>query len=202
MAPPGEDVVGVGADLAPSTVLSAYANGLFPMDLVDGRLGWWSPDPRGVLDPAGVRVPRSLRRSMRTFDHTVDVAFGDVIRACRDARPGEVWITDAFIEAYEELHRLGWAHSVETWAGGRLVGGLYGLELGGLFAGESMFHRETDASKAATAHLASLLVRAGGERLVDTQWRTDHLATLGVVAVPRADYLDRLPQLLRTPPAL
>jgi leucyl/phenylalanyl-tRNA--protein transferase len=201
-APAGEDVVGVGADLEPSTILAAYAHGMFPMEVADGRLGWWSPDPRGVLDPGQVHVSRSLRRSLRVFTVTVDAAFGRVIRACRDARPGEVWITDAFVDAYEHLHELGWAHSVEVWQDGSLAGGLYGLELGGLFAAESKFHRVTDASKAAVVALAGMLAAAGPDRLIDVQWRTDHLATLGVVAVPRADYLARLPGLLGMRPAL
>lgn len=183
-------------------MLAAYARGMFPMDLPDGRLGWWSPDPRGVLDPTNVHVSRSLRRSLRAFDWTVDEAFGDVIRACRDARPGEVWITDEFVVAYERLHELGWAHSVEVWQGGRLAGGLYGLELGGLFAAESKFHRVTDASKAAVVGLARLLAAAGGGRLVDVQWQTDHLASLGVGAIPRAEYLAQLPRLLALPPCL
>lgn len=202
LAPAGEDVVGVGADLEPSTVLAAYVRGMFPMDVADGRLGWWSPDPRGILDPAAVRVTRSLRKSMRHFDFTVDVAFGAVITACRDARPDSVWLTDAFMAAYGRLHEMGWAHSVEVWQGERLVGGLYGVELGGLFSGESMFHLVTDASKAATVVLADRLRDAGGERLVDVQWCTDHMASLGVVEVPRQDYLARLPTLLATPACL
>jgi leucyl/phenylalanyl-tRNA--protein transferase len=202
LAPDGEDLVGLGADLEPSTVVAAYATGLFPMDVADGRLGWWSPDPRGVLDPDDVHVSRSLRRSLRTFTYSVDQAFGAVVRACRDARPREVWITDDFVDAYERLHELGWAHSVEVWRADELVGGLYGLELGGLFAAESKFHHVTDASKAAVVALARTLSAAGGDRLVDVQWCTDHLARLGVVAIPRTQYLGRLSQVLHTPPCL
>jgi leucyl/phenylalanyl-tRNA--protein transferase len=172
------------------------------MDVADGRLGWWSPDPRGVLDPDDVHVSRSLRRSLRTFTYSVDQAFGAVVRACRDARPREVWITDDFVDAYERLHELGWAHSVEVWRADELVGGLYGLELGGLFAAESKFHHVTDASKAAVVALARTLSAAGGDRLVDVQWCTDHLARLGVVAIPRTQYLGRLSQVLETPPCL
>lgn len=200
--PPGEDVVAVGADLAPGTILAAYRRGMFPMAVDSGRLGWWSPDPRGVLAPTRLRVPDSLRRSMRRFTFTVDVAFGEVVAACRAARPESEWITEEFVAAYQHLHELGWAHSVEAWRGPDLVGGVYGVELGGLFCGESMFHRERDASKAANAHLCAVLVAAGGDRLVDVQWCTDHLASLGAVEVPRADYLARLPALLAVPPAL
>lgn len=200
--PPGEDVVAIGADLEPATILAAYARGMFPMGVGDGRLGWWSPDPRGVLIPSRARVPASLRRSMRTFDYTVDRAFGEVVRACRDARPGEVWITDEVMAGYERLHALGWAHSVEVWRDERLVGGLYGVELGGLWAGESMFHHVRDASKAANAHLCDVLVGAGGLRLVDVQWCTDHLASLGAQAIPRSEYLAILPELLATDPCL
>jgi len=165
-------------------------------------VGWWSPDPRGVLDPDDVHVSRSLRRSLRNFTYSVDQAFGAVVRACRDARPREVWITDDFVDAYERLHELGWAHSVEVWRADELVGGLYGLELGGLFAAESKFHHVTDASKAAVVALARTLSAAGGDRLVDVQWCTDHLARLGVVAIPRTQYLGRLSQVLHTPPCL
>ncbi len=199
---PGADVIAIGADLAPATLLAAYSRGLFPMDLPDGRLAWWSPDPRGVLEPDQVHVARSLRRSMRAFTFSVDEAFGEVIAACRDARPAEVWITADFVAAYERLHELGWAHSIETWCDGTLVGGLYGIEIGGLFAAESKFHHRTDASKAAVVTLAGLLAAAGGDRLIDVQWRTDHLATLGVVDLTRERYLRRLPAILAQAPAL
>jgi len=181
-------------------MLAAYARGMFPMDLADGRLAWWSPDPRGVLVPGDVHVSRSLRRSMSAFEFTVDEDFGAVIRACRDARPNEVWITADFVDAYERLHEMGWAHSIEVRSAGRLVGGLYGVEVGGLFAAESKFHRVSDASKAAVVHLASALAAAGDDRLVDVQWRTGHLASLGVTAIARREYLDRLPGLTAVPP--
>jgi leucyl/phenylalanyl-tRNA--protein transferase len=201
---PGDDLVGVGADLEPGTVLEAYRRGLFPMGVgAGGRspLGWWSPDPRGVLPLDGVRVARSLRRVLPRFEVRVDTAFTEVVAACADpSRPGR-WITPAIAAAYLRLHELGWAHSVECWQHGELVGGLYGLAVGGLFAGESMFHRERDASKVALVALTDLL-RGGGapqQRLLDVQWRTDHLATLGVVEVPRAEYLRRLEVALELP---
>ncbi len=196
-AAPGEDLVGVGADLEPGTVLRAYRRGLFPMGVgAGGRnpLGWWSPDPRGVLPLDGLKVSRSLRRSLPRFDVRVDTAFAEVVRGCADPPRDGRWITPAVVSAYQRLHDLGWAHSVECWRDGELVGGLYGLAVGGLFAGESMFHRATDASKAAVVALVGLL-REGGDadrRLLDVQWRTDHLATLGVVEVPRREYLRRL----------
>jgi len=202
LAPAGEDVVAVGADLEPSTVLAAYRRGLFPMHLGSGELAWWSPNPRGVLPLDGLRVSRSLRQSMRRFTYTVDTRFEQVMRECADARRESGWITEEFVATYTRLHELGWAHSVEVWRDDALVGGLYGIEVGGLFAGESMFHRATDASKAALAVLVERLGAAGGERLLDVQWRTDHLATLGVVEIPRPQYLRRLRAALDRPPAL
>jgi len=200
LAEPGLDVVAVGADLGPATVLSAYRIGLFPMHLDDGDLAWWSPDPRGVLPLEGLRVPRSLRRSVRGFDVSVDTCFTRVMRECGDSRRDRGWITDEFVDTYTELHRLGWAHSVEVWnrAGG-LVGGLYGIEVGGLFAGESMFHLERDASKVALVHLVGILRAAGGDRLLDVQWRTDHLGSLGAIEIPRSQYLDLLGRALELP---
>lgn len=203
LAGPGEDLVAVGADLRPGTLLAAYRAGLFPMGLGRsgaGPLGWWSPDPRGVLPLGALRVSRSLRRSAGRFTVRVDTAFDEVVWACADpSRPGR-WITREVVAAYAELHRLGWAHSVESWRDGELVGGLYGLAIGGLFAGESMFHRETDASKVALVGLIEIL-RADGDsrRLLDVQWRTDHLASLGVVDVPRREYLSRLRTALLCP---
>lgn len=200
---PGYDVIAVGADLDPSTVLAAYRQGLFPMHLETGELAWWSPDPRGVLPLGALRVTRSLAASARRFDITIDRAFTDVMRACADARRDHGWITEEFVETYSALHRMGWAHSVEAWtADGDLAGGLYGIEVGGLFAGESMFHRSRDASKVALMGLVAALQSGGGERLLDVQWRTDHLASLGVVEIPRRDYLRRLPAALALPPCL
>lgn len=207
----GEDLVAVGADLAPGTLLAAYRAGLFPMGVGPGGrppIGWWSPDPRGVLPLGGLHVSRSLRASLRRYRVSVDAAFDAVLAGCADpARPG-AWITPAVAEAYRRLHRLGWAHSVETWApDGTLAGGLYGVAIGGLFAGESMFRARTadprvsrDASKVALVALVDLLRRAEpGPRLLDVQWRTSHLASLGVVDIPRAEYRSRLRAALDSP---
>jgi len=198
-----EDLIAVGGDLEPGTILAAYRSGLFPMGV--GRfgrspIGWWSPDPRGVLLPGGLRVSRSLRSARRRFEIRVDTAFAEVVQECADpSRPGR-WITPRIAQAYGRLHQLGWAHSVECWRDGRLVGGLYGLAIGGLFAGESMFHRETDASKVALVALVELLGPAqDASWLLDVQWRTDHLASLGVLAISRDEYLDRLAAALARP---
>lgn len=185
------EVAGVGADLEPGTLLSAYRTGVFPMRLsAHGPLGWWAPDPRGILPLETWHAGRTLRRARRRFTVTVDRDFTGVVRACAEVpRPGG-WIDDEFVAGYRRLHELGWAHSVEVWStDGRtdLVGGLYGVAIGGLFAGESMFHRATDASKVALAHLVEAL-RVGGGVLLDVQWCTDHLASLGAVTVPRAEY--------------
>jgi leucyl/phenylalanyl-tRNA--protein transferase len=192
---PGEDLVAVGADLQPGTILAAYRAGLFPMP-VDvrrrrTRIAWFSPDPRGVIPLDGLHVSRSLRRSRRRFDVTVDTAFTDVVVACADPhRPGR-WINRAIIDAYTDLFHLGWGHSVEVWSEGVLVGGLYGLWIERFFAGEAMFHTATDASKVALVTLVEWLVDEGAE-LLDVQWVTDHLAGLGAVAVPRSEYLTAL----------
>jgi leucyl/phenylalanyl-tRNA--protein transferase len=193
-------IVGIGADLEPGTVLAAYRHGLFPMPLRRPRsLAWWSPDPRGVLPLDGLKVSRSLRRSCARYEVRVDTAFDDVIAACADPRRPHGWIDGQITEAYRRLHRLGWAHSVETWTpDGELVGGLYGIAVGGLFAGESMFHRATDASKVALVELVHRLVD-GGAALLDVQWTTEHLVSLGAVDIPRPLYLDRLAEALARP---
>jgi leucyl/phenylalanyl-tRNA---protein transferase len=202
---PDDDLVALGADLEPGTLLAAYRRGLFPMPIgLPGQsgesLGWFCPVERGVLPLDGLRVSRSLRRSARDLEIRVDSAFDDVIAACADPRRPSGWITGEVRAAYTRLHRLGWAHSVETWRDGELVGGLYGVAIGGLFAGESMFHRTTDASKVALLALVDLLRdEHAGTRLLDVQWRTDHLARLGVVEVARGDYLARLATALATP---
>ncbi|MFM7617641.1 MAG: leucyl/phenylalanyl-tRNA--protein transferase [Actinomycetes bacterium] len=185
------DVVGTGADLAPGTLLSAYRTGLFPMPVGRRRLAWFSPDPRGVLPLDRVHVSRSLRRSRRRFEVTVDRAFHEVVLGCATGREDGDWITAPIVEAYTRLHELGWAHSVEVWDEGDLVGGLYGVSVGGLFAGESMFHRVNDASKVALVEAAAR-VSAGGGVLFDVQWATPHLMSMGVVEIPRAEYLERL----------
>ena len=186
-------VVGIGADLEPGTVLAAYRSGLFPMPVSgNGATAWWSPDPRGVLPLDGLRVTRSLRQSCRRFEVRVDTAFAEVMEGCRDPRRDGGWISNDIIRAYRRLHELGWAHSVEAWTpDGQLAGGLYGVSIGGFFAGESMFHRVTDASKVALVALVERL-RAAGAELLDVQWNTEHLATLGAIDLPRDDYLKRL----------
>ena len=184
-------LVAYGADLQPATLLNAYRAGLFPMPVSRRRLGWFSPTPRGVLPMNGLHVSRSLRRSARRFDIRVDTAFEATMRECGDERRPHGWIDQPFIDAYTELHRLGWAHSFEVWLNDELVGGLYGVRIDGFFAGESMFHLETDASKVALMRLMEML-RADGVVLVDTQWCTPHLASLGCIEVPRRDYLGLL----------
>jgi leucyl/phenylalanyl-tRNA--protein transferase len=192
-----DDVIAVGGDLAPGTVLQAYRRGMFPMHLPDGVLAWWSPWRRGVLPLDGLKTTRSLRRSVRRFEVSHDVAFDLVVEACADPRRPHGWITDEIKATYGELHRLGWSHSIEVWdSEGELVGGLYGVAIGGMFAGESMFHRATDASKVALVHLVDRM-RAGGATLLDVQWSTDHLESLGAVEIPRLDYLHRLGEALR-----
>ncbi|HOA58423.1 MAG: leucyl/phenylalanyl-tRNA--protein transferase [Actinomycetales bacterium] len=199
----GEDLVGAGADLEPATILAAYRAGAFPMGLGRhgaGPMGWWSPDPRGVLRPEDLRVSRSLRRSCARLQVTVDTAFDAVVRGCADPDREGRWITRPVTRAYTRLHALGWAHSVEVWSGDQLVGGLYGIAIGGLFAGESMFHRVTDASKVALVALRELITADGDpRRIIDVQWVTPHLASLGVREVPRAAYLGLLREALKAP---
>jgi len=206
----GEELLGIGADLAPGTLLAAYRGGLFPMPVESGGpIGWWSPDPRGVLRLDDLRVTKSLRSSCRRFTITIDTAFDEVVLACGDPRRPGGWIDDGIRSAYSELHRLGWAHSVETrTADGDLVGGLYGVEIGGLFAGESMFSTVRDASKVALVALVERLRAASAadgsdpaRRLLDVQWSTEHLASLGVSEVPRRRYLRRLADALTLHPA-
>lgn len=199
------ELVGTGGDLEPGTLLAAYQHGLFPMRLEDsGPLGWWSPDPRGVIPIEAWHGARSLRRATRRFDVTVDTAFMQVVRGCADPTRPHGWIDQEFLAAYGRLHALGWAHSVEVWGppgdeAPILVGGLYGVAIGGLFAGESMFHRARDASKVALLALIERL-RAGGGMLLDVQWCTPHLASLGAVEVRRDRYLDMLRDAVHRPP--
>jgi leucyl/phenylalanyl-tRNA--protein transferase len=194
-AEPGRDLVAIGADLQPGTLLSAYRSGLFPMPVDPrrrrSRIAWYSPDPRGVLPLDGLHVSRSLRRSRRRFDWRLDTAFETVVRACADPHRDGRWITEEFVVAYCELFELGWAHSVEVFSADQLVGGLYGVRIGGLFAGEAMFHHATDASKVALVELVDWL-RHTGASLLDVQWATPHLRSLGVVEIPRPEYLRRL----------
>lgn len=190
--PTGEDLIASGADLEVSTILEAYRSGYFPMPITGRSVGWFSPDPRGVLLPGHLVVPKSLRRSLKRYTVTFDSAFERVVRACADPGRPHGWINRKIAVAYAHLHEAGYAHSVETWDGDELVGGLYGVSIGGLFAGESMFYRKTDASKVALVHLARHLgmypeVRNPGV-LLDVQWTTPHLESLGVVPVQRGDY--------------
>lgn len=199
----GEALVGIGGNLSPATLLEAYCSGVFPMGAGPRGgppLGWWCPDPRGILRLGDLRLSRSLRRSMRRFDFTVDEAFEAVLAGCADPAREGAWITPEIGAAYLQLHRLGWAHSIEVWSAGELVGGLYGVAVGGLFAGESMFHRVTDASKAALVVLVDLLADDGDpRRFVDLQWLTAHLASLGGCEVSRPTYLALLRQALQAP---
>lgn len=189
-----DGLVGVGGDLLPATLLTAYADGVFPWFNAGDPVLWWSPDPRGIIElPDGLHVSRSLQRTLRKglFRTTANRAFAAVMAACGENRDGGTWVTPDMLAAYTELHRLGHAHSVEVWQGDTLVGGVYGVAVGGLFAAESMFHRATDASKVALVALRDRLV-AGGYVLWDVQMTNDHTVTLGAVDVPRAAYLRRL----------
>jgi leucyl/phenylalanyl-tRNA--protein transferase len=184
--------------LDPARVIHAYRQGIFPMAIDDGTIAWFSPDPRGVIPLESFHLPARLARVLRhgRFAVTVDLEFEAVMRACAE-RPREgTWISEAIVECYTALHRLGLAHSVEVRREGRLVGGLYGVHLGGAFFGESMFHRETDASKVALAALVDRL-RHRGFQLLDVQWLTPHLARFGAIEIPREAYLELLARALR-----
>ena len=184
--------IAAGADLEPSTLVDAYCAGLFPMPVRRRVVGWWSPDPRGIIPIDGLVVSRSLRASCRRFDVTVDTSFADVMRACGDPRRPHGWIDSSFIAAYTVLHRMGYAHSVEVRDdSGALVGGVYGVRIGRFFAGESMFHTARDASKVALVALVEGM-RVAGTQLFDVQWTTPHLVSLGAVDIARPDYLARL----------
>ena len=200
---PDDDLVAMSHDIDLDLTLAAYGSGVFPMPVQTGLMGWWSPVARGVLPLDGLRVTRSLRKMLPRYEIRVDTAFPEVLARCADPRRPHGWIDDDIGRVYLALHDRGVVHSVEAWAGDALVGGLYGVSLGGLFAGESMFHDPVagrDASKAALVGLVDLLRGDGVEgRLLDVQWRTDHLASLGVVEVDRADYLTRLRQALTLP---
>ena len=207
--PDDEDLVAGGADLEPGTLLAAYSAGYFPMPIGRRQLGWFHPNPRGVLPLDGLRITRSLRRSVRRYEVSIDAAFDDVIAACADPDRPLGWIDNRMRQAYTRLHHMGWAHSVEVWDDEGLAGGLYGLAIGGLFAGESMFHRRRDASKVALVHLVEVLndhpgsptggpghvgAVGGAEsgRMLDVQWVTPHLASLGAIEVSRRAYYQAL----------
>jgi leucyl/phenylalanyl-tRNA--protein transferase len=191
---PDGDLIAVGGDLEPATLINAYRRGIFPMEVsaLGGRLGWWSPNSRGIVPLDGLRVTKSLRQSAKRFEIRIDTCFAEVMRACGNPEREDGWITEEFIAAYTALHDLGWAHSVEVFdKQGQLAGGLYGVRVNGLFAGESMFHAQRDASKVALMALVQLM-RDTGMQLLDVQWKTEHLASLGAIEIPRADYLSRL----------
>jgi leucyl/phenylalanyl-tRNA--protein transferase len=179
--------------LDPALLVRAYRDGIFPMAVEGGEIAWFSPDPRGVIPLDAFHMPARLARVLRggRFELSADRAFEGVMRSCADRRGEGTWISEDIVQAYLALHRLGLGHSIETWRDGRLVGGLYGVHIGGAFFGESMFHRETDASKAALAALVDRLTRRGF-RLLDVQWLTPHLSQFGAVEIPRRTYLARL----------
>ena len=198
---PGDAPFAYGSNYDPVVLIDAYAHGIFPWPYDDGEVYWWSPDPRAVIFLDDLVVSRSLRRTLGRggFRCTINTAFGQVLDACAQPREGvESWLTPEYIAGYTQLHRLGSAHSVEVWEGDELVGGLYGVVSGAVFTGESMFHRRTDASKVALVALRDHM-RDKGLELIDCQLPTDHLATMGAVAIPRAEFLDRLAT-LRTRP--
>ena len=196
-------LLAVGGDLGPARLLDAYQHGIFPWGTVESQPLWYSPDPRMVLFPEEFRLSRSLHKTLRAgnFEVRFDTDFAGVIGHCAATpRPGQdgTWITPEMMDAYIRLHELGWAHSVETHVGGNLVGGLYGLAIGRMFYGESMFSQRSDASKIAFAHLIALL-REQKFGMIDCQMRTTHLASLGGREIPRHDFLARLQSLTTAP---
>ncbi len=191
-------LVAIGGDLHPQRLLQAYRSGVFPWYGEGEPICWWSPDPRAVFELDGLHIPRRLARTLRSprYRVTINQDFGAVIRGCKEGREDGTWITPEMIEAYERLHHLGHAHSVEVWERDALVGGLYGVAVGGLFAGESMFTRGRDGSKIALVHTMQRL-RERGFALFDIQMLTPHTARLGAVDIPRSEYLARLRKALR-----
>jgi leucyl/phenylalanyl-tRNA--protein transferase len=196
-------LLAVGGDLAPERLLAAYRQGIFPWFNAEQPILWWSPDPRMVLFPAELRVSRSLARQLRRRNYEIrfDTAFRDVVLACATVpRAGQdgTWITTDMIEAYCRLHELGFAHSVETWINGQLAGAIYGVAIGHMFYGESMFHKVTNASKLALAHLVRYLDE-NGFGMMDCQMHTGHLASLGAREIPRSEFSGRLAELVNFP---
>jgi leucyl/phenylalanyl-tRNA--protein transferase len=188
---PERDLIAIGGDLEPATLIAAYRAGLFPMivEAPESVLAWWSPNPHAILPLDQLRVSKSLRRSVKRYDVRIDSCFLEVIRRCADPSREKAWITEDFITAYTRLHQMGWVHSIEVFdRAGQLAGGLYGVRVNGLFAGESMFHAQRDASKVALVTLVQLM-RETGMTLLDVQWQTEHLASLGAVEVSRREYL-------------
>lgn len=199
-------MVALGADLEPGTLVRAYQSGLFPMPVEEHQLGWFWPMERGIFRQGSLKISRSLRRSIERYSVTIDQAFDEVIMACGDPSRPHGWIDDAIVDAYTRLHDLGVAHSIEVWDSEGLAGGLYGISIGGLFAGESMFHRRTDASKVALTALDEVLWPNGepaeenqSAMLLDTQWATPHLASLGAIEVDRPTYAKLLAQAIEQP---
>lgn len=205
---PEQDLIAMSTEFDADLVAEAYRAGVFPMGMPESgwpdAMGWWSPMHRGIVPLDEVRVPRSLRQSVKKYTLTADAAFAEVIAACADPRRPGGWIDPRIVGVYTELHQLGVVHSIEAWTpAGDLAGGLYGVSLGGLFAGESMFHDPRigrDASKVALLGLAWLLDDGTEGRLLDVQWVTPHLASLGAVEVDRTDYLRLLGEALALPP--
>ena len=199
-----EGLLAVGGDLRPERLLEAYRHGIFPWYSDDQPILWWSPDPRTVLFPDKLHISRSLKRSLRPglFNVTLDRCFRDVMQHCAGPRPqypdGGTWITAEMLKAYTRFHELGYAHSVETWQEGQLVGGLYGVALGGAFFAESMFARTSDASKVALVSLVRQL-QAWGFRLMDCQQSSPHVMALGAETIPRRDFLNHLAAALTLP---
>jgi leucyl/phenylalanyl-tRNA--protein transferase len=185
--------VAIGGDLRPATLLRAYRNGVFPWYDESMPICWWSPDPRAILPLDYLHVSRRLARTLRSgrFQSTMDRDFAGVIRGCAENRGDGTWLVPEMIAAYQRLHELGRAHSIEIWRGDELAGGLYGVAIGGFFSAESMFHRVTDASKVAIVGLVDRL-RAGGFELIDIQFLTAHTARLGGIEIPKTEYLRRL----------
>lgn len=194
---PRHDVVGRGADLEPETLIYAYRHGMFPMVSnenigTDSDLLWWSPQMRAIIPLDGLKVSRTMRRSAKKFEIRVDTQFENVMRNCAAPHRDNGWITEEFIDAYVKLHHLGWAHSIEVIdESGLLAGGLYGVRINKFFAGESMFHLVRDASKVALMALVETM-NSSNMSLLDVQWLTPHLASLGAVAIKRDEYLRRL----------
>ena len=184
--------------IEPELLLQGYRLGVFPMAMEDGSIAWFSPDPRGIIPLENFHMPHGLRQAWRKkiFEIKTDTCFGDVVRAC--AKREDTWINREISESYERLHELGHAHSVEAWREGKLAGGLYGVAIGGAFFGESMFHRETDASKVALVALVEHL-RVQKFALLDTQWLTPHLAQFGAIEISRSNYLCRLRAAIELP---
>lgn len=193
-------LLAIGGDLSEKRLLSAYRQGIFPWFSAGEPVLWWSPDPRMVLFPDELKISRSLGKRLKHNDYEIrfDTAFHEVMLACAESgRPGQdgTWITDEIIEGYCRLHELGYAHSAETWIDGQLTGGLYGVAIGKMFYGESMFHRVTDASKLAFVHWVQHL-QAQGFGLIDCQMKTSHLASLGAREISRAEFSQRLAELV------